>query len=263
MIILKCSWRALLHLFCVVSWWIYHHDSCRSHSWCALFVKEPLRCFLASDSLCGFLLHRSHRDISRDLVTIPPRLERFPLTHDDWHGGSHPRVSSFSDGTSHRLCVAHSYICSVCSCDEHHTIIIFGGGARSSFFVEMVRYFVCKEVSVIIIVSFAMSGSVINTIPPGCEEDFCTRVWLTWGFLACEEVPAMISATCAQCGLVVHTYHNDTCRTFVPKSWLCFIYLDCVVQQSFALCSYCVVMWRTAHHRDRVALSKKLGNTWR
>ena len=122
---------------------------------------------------------------------------------------------------------------------------------------------VCKEVPVIIIVSFALSGSVINTIPPGCEEDFCTRVWLTWGFLACEEVPAMISATCAQCGLVVHTYHNDTCRTFVPKSWLCFIYLDCVVQQSFALCSYCVVMWRTAHHRDRVALSKKFGNTWR
>ena len=37
MIFLKCSWRALLHLFCVVSWWFYHHDSCRSHSWCYLF----------------------------------------------------------------------------------------------------------------------------------------------------------------------------------------------------------------------------------
>ena len=71
----------------------------------------------------------------------------------------------------------------------------------------------------IIIVSFALSGSVINTIPPGCEED-CTQVWLTWSFLACEEVPAMISAICAQRGLVVHTYHHDTCRTFVPKSWL-------------------------------------------
>ena len=79
------------------------------------------------------------------------------------------------------------------------------------------RYFVCEEVSVIIIVSFALSGSVMNAIAPGCEEDFCTRVWLTWGFLACEEVPAMISATCAQCGLVVHTYHNDTCRTFCSE----------------------------------------------
>ena len=37
MIFLKCSWRALLHLFCVVSWWRYHHCSCISHSWCALF----------------------------------------------------------------------------------------------------------------------------------------------------------------------------------------------------------------------------------
>ena len=141
MIILKCSWRALLHLFCVGSWWVYHHDIDRSHSWCAFFVKETQRRLLASVSLWGILLHRSHRDISRNLVPIPPRSERFPLTHDDWHGGSHPRVSSFSDGTSHRLCVAHSYICSVCSCDEHHTIIIFGGGARSSFFVEMMRYF--------------------------------------------------------------------------------------------------------------------------
>ena len=84
--------------------------------------------------------------------------------------------------TSHRLCVAHSYICSVCSCDEHHAIIIFGRGGRSSFFFEMMRYFVCKEVSVIIIVSFALSGSVIYTIPPGCEEDFCTQSLVDMGF---------------------------------------------------------------------------------
>ena len=71
----------------------------------------------------------------------------------------------------------------------------------------------------IIIVSFALFGSVINTIPPGCE-DCCTQFRLTWSFLACEEVPAMISAIFAQCGLVVHTYHTDICRTFVPKSWL-------------------------------------------
>ena len=131
-------------------------------------MKETLRCFLASDSLCGFLIHRSHRDISRNLVLYQQDLRGFPLTHDDWHGGSHPRVSSFSDGASHRLCVEHSYICSVCSC-EHHTIIIFDGGAHPSFFVEVMRYFLfCKEVPVIIIVSFALSGSVMNTIPPGC-----------------------------------------------------------------------------------------------
>ena len=55
------------------------------------------------------------------------------------------------------------------------------------------RYFVCEEVSVIIIVSFALSGSVMNTIPPGCQEDCCTQFRLTWSFLACEEVPEMIS----------------------------------------------------------------------
>ena len=69
----------------------------------------------------------------------------------------------------------------------------------------------------IIIVSFALSGSVINTIPPGCQEDCCTQFRLTWSYLASEEVPAMISVIFAQCGLVAHTQHHDTCRTFCSE----------------------------------------------
>ena len=80
-------------------------------------------------------------------------------------------------------------------------------------------------------------------------------------------MPATITATFAQCGLVVHTYHHESCRTSVPKSWLtcllCFIGLDCVAQKSFVLSSQCAVLWRTSHHHERVARSKKLGITWR
>ena len=39
--------------------------------------------------------------------------------------------------------------------------------------------------------------------------------------------------------------------------------LDCAAQQSFVLWSHCAVFWRTSHHHDGVALSKKLGITWR
>ena len=94
MIFLKCSWRALLHLFCVVSWWRYHHDSCISHSWCALFSwRKPIDFFTACVSLCGFLINTSHCDVSRTLVSIPPTFARYPLTNDNRHGGSHLRVS--------------------------------------------------------------------------------------------------------------------------------------------------------------------------
>ena len=62
-------------------------------------------------------------------------------------------------------------MCSVCSCVEHHTILIFETCARPSVFVDMMRLHVCEEVSVIIMVSFALSCSVMNTIPSGCQED--------------------------------------------------------------------------------------------
>ena len=95
MIFLKCCWRALLHLFCVVSWWRYHHDSCRSYSWCALFSwRKTSDFFTACVSLCGFLINTSHCDVSRTLVSIPPGSSRHPLTNDNWHDGSHLRVSS-------------------------------------------------------------------------------------------------------------------------------------------------------------------------
>ena len=76
-----------------------------------------------------------------------------------------------SDGASHRLCVENIYLCSVCSCVEHHTILIFEACARRRVFVDIVRFSVCKEVLVIIIVSIALSGSVMNIIPPGYGED--------------------------------------------------------------------------------------------
>ena len=59
--------------------------------------RKPSDFFTAYVSLCGFLMNTSHCDVSRTLVSIPPRSARYPLTNDNWHGGSHLRVSSVTE----------------------------------------------------------------------------------------------------------------------------------------------------------------------
>ena len=55
--------------------------------------RRPSDLLTACVSLCGFLINTSHCDVSRTLVSIPPRSARYPLTNDNRHGGSHLRVS--------------------------------------------------------------------------------------------------------------------------------------------------------------------------
>ena len=59
--------------------------------------RRPSDLLTACVSLCGFLINTSHCDVSRTLVSIPPRNARYPLTNDNRHGGSHLRVSSVTE----------------------------------------------------------------------------------------------------------------------------------------------------------------------
>ena len=133
-VVCRSQWWKLIYLLCMVLWWtLHHHDlwgtllqklcltwffssvldrHCYICSvWCldedttmivadrtldAPFFswRRPSDLLTACVSLCGFLINTSHCDVSRTLVSIPPRSSRHPLTNDNWHGGSHLRVSS-------------------------------------------------------------------------------------------------------------------------------------------------------------------------
>ena len=101
----------------------------------------------------------------------------------------------FSDEATHRPCVERSFLCSVCSCDEHHTIIIFEGGARPSVLLDIVRFsvdhhrFVCAVWFRDEHHSTRMSRGLLHTISVdmefsclrrGASDDHCDTHLLPW-----------------------------------------------------------------------------------
>ena len=296
MIFLKCSWRALLHLFCVVSWWLYHHDSCRSHSWCFLFREGVpaifyCKCFTVwfldtylppwhlKDSFPEVMLGMWHllgvvvcaKGPSDDLCYIrtvwflwwtphhhDPRGSRWQMMigiveaiHVPFQWRSH----------SSSLCWAQfSLFCVFMWWTPHHHNL---WGRRSSKRLAWHREIFCWSSS------FRLRCLVPWWTPFHQDVKRIVAHKFGWhGVFLLAKRSQRWSVLYLHSVVLWHTLSTMTLAgRFVPKSnlpWLlCFINLDCVVQQSFVLCSQCVDMRRTSHHHDRVALSKKFGNTWR
>ena len=128
--------------------------------------------------------------------SIPPRSERSLLTHDDWHGGSHPRV--LTDPVI--VCVLRTATCRTVYLKTDHTTRISGGHSTRVWLTWCAL--VCAEVPATITVIFAQCGLVVHTYHHDSCRTFPPNTWFAWwhfvqlSCLCCSAVVRLVVWSC-------------------------------------------------------------------